>query len=394
MFVGNTLSNIRILHGYTRKQLAELLNITEQAVWQYENGYMSPKMEIVNELKKIFSVKSRYFYNEDLLSKNNDIKINQNHIAYRATTINSVQKTQFEAKHVEFVDAFLRLVEKKIHYPKNEIVQLREKAIEIMNDDGFERKENIKRIANYAREFLDLNNKGNGSLLFMLEKKGAFVYEKAIGEKIDAYSVWSDNGKPYIILGNIKKSAVRRNFDLAHELGHLLLHYKVEFGVLDKMSYREYENEANLFASIFLLPEEEFINDFNCLAKKSNPDSYLDLKKKWLVSIQALAHRAYSLGLINYQQYRYFNIMINKNGYKVNEPLDSEIKIIKPGKIKSILQLLFEKDHLSLNTLLDTLMVDTKFFTKILGIEETFFENYSERKFRQFTLSDLTFKTK
>lgn len=52
MFVGTNLTNIRILHGYTRKQLADMLQVTEQSVWQYENGYMSPKMEIVNELKK------------------------------------------------------------------------------------------------------------------------------------------------------------------------------------------------------------------------------------------------------------------------------------------------------------------------------------------------------
>ena len=61
MFVGKTLTNIRTLHGYTRKQLGDILEITEQAVWQYENGYMSPKMEIVNELKRVFNVKSKYF---------------------------------------------------------------------------------------------------------------------------------------------------------------------------------------------------------------------------------------------------------------------------------------------------------------------------------------------
>ena len=258
----------------------------------------------------------------------------------------------------------------------------------------YERKENIKRVANYARGFLDLNDKGNGNLLFMLEKKGAFVLEKAMGAKIDAYSVWAESVKPYIILGNIKKSAVRRNFDLAHELAHLLLHYKVEFSSLDKKSYREYENEANLFAGIFLLPEEEFIRDFKSLAKKSNPDSYLDMKKKWLVSIQALAYRAYSLGELKYQQYRYFNIMINKNEYKLTEPLDREIKVNRPGKIKSILQLLFEKGYLSLDTLLDTLMVDVELLIKILGIEKSFFDKYIEKSSRQFTVSDLNIKAK
>lgn len=126
----------------------------------------------------------------------------------------------------------------------------------------------------------DLDNKGNGNLLFILEKRGAFVLEKSIGEKIDAYSLWTGEERPFIILGNLKKSSVRRNFDLAHELGHLLLHNKVEFSLLDKKSYSEFENEANYFAEVFLLPEEEFKKDFSSIPKNSNPNSYLDLKKK------------------------------------------------------------------------------------------------------------------
>ncbi|MRB25043.1 ImmA/IrrE family metallo-endopeptidase, partial [Bacillus thuringiensis] len=76
------------------------------------------------------------------------------------------------------------------------------------------------------------------------EKKGAFIFEKAIGERIDAYSLWAEDGRPFIVLGNLKKSAARRNFDLAHELGHLLLHYKVEFSSLDNKAHREHEQEA------------------------------------------------------------------------------------------------------------------------------------------------------
>lgn len=78
---------------------------------------------------------------------------------------------------------------------------------------------------------------------------------------------------------------------MAHELGHLLLHYKVEFSLLDNKSHREYEQEANLFAGAFLLPEKEFTEDFSMLIKMSSPDSYIDLKKKWVVSIQAMAYR-------------------------------------------------------------------------------------------------------
>lgn len=392
MFVGTNLTNIRILHGYTRKQLSEMLEITEQAVWQYENGYMSPKLEVINELKRIFKVKSKYFYSEDFLSKNGKSNIQQCHIAYRAEIMNSAQKNQSEAKTIEFLSSFLSIIEKKLHYPPNEIVALREKVIQYLTRSNEDRKVQIERVASMAREFLEIGNKSNINLLFLLEKKGMFVFEKAIGERIDAYSLWSEDGRPFIMLGNLKKSAARRNFDLAHELGHLLLHYKVEFSSLDNKAHREHEQEANLFAGAFLLPEKEFTADFNLLSKNSAPDSYIDLKKKWIVSIQALAYRAHSLGLLDYQKYRYFNIKLNKQGYKIREPLDDEIKIMKPGKVKSILQLLFDRNYLSLGTLLDTLKVDVGFLSSLTGIEKEFFEKYHNDLAKEFTVSDLNLK--
>src|SRR5690625_7923508 len=97
MFVGANLADVRILHGLTRKQLADMLGVTEQAVWQYENDYVSPKLEVFNELKRIFSVKSKYFFQPEFLNKYKTDVVDHNNIAYRSSMIRSVQKTQFEA---------------------------------------------------------------------------------------------------------------------------------------------------------------------------------------------------------------------------------------------------------------------------------------------------------
>jgi Zn-dependent peptidase ImmA (M78 family)/DNA-binding XRE family transcriptional regulator len=395
VFVGTSLTNIRILHGYTRKHLADLLQISEQSVWQYENGYTSPKLEVVNNLKKIFRVKSKYFYSEDfLLDKNGKSNIQVNHIAYRSEVINSILKTQSEAKHIEFISSFLQIIEEKIQYPPNDIVTLRERVIQYISNSTEDRVTIINNIARMARDLLELKET-NINLLFALEKKGVFIFEKAIGDKIDAYSLWSNDGqRPFIILGNLKKSAARRNFDLAHELGHLLLHYKVEFSSLDSRNYKQVEDEADIFAGAFLLPSDKFTEDFNQIPRNSNPDSYLELKKKWIVSIQALAYRARSLNLLDYQKYRYFNIQLNKKGYKNSEPLDNQIKIIKPGKVRSILELLFEKNLLDLNSLLDQLKVDVEFISDLLSIDIEFLKKYQNDVARSFSVSDLNLKAK
>ncbi len=53
-----------------------------------------------------------------------------------------------------------------------------------------------------------------------------------------------------------KPSACRLRFDLAHECGHLVMHKGVVTG--DKIT----EDQANRFASAFLLPRSAFIHEF------------------------------------------------------------------------------------------------------------------------------------
>jgi Zn-dependent peptidase ImmA (M78 family)/DNA-binding XRE family transcriptional regulator len=393
VFNGKSLTNIRILHDMSRSQLAEKVGVTEQAIWQYENGYTFPKLEVVNKLKTIFKVKGPYFYQPDLLNKVDMNNIQIQNIAYRSETINSLSKSQSELMHVRFIDAFLKKIEQKINYPKNLLLELRrDVVIFLKNNSEMDRELQIKYIAELARERIGLGEGSNKNLLFLLEKAGAFIFEKEIGDKIDAYSLWTEEDRAYIILGSVKKSAVRRNFDLAHELGHLLLHYKVEFTMLDKKSYKTIEDEANSFAAEFLLPENEFRKDCEGIAKVSNPDAYIDIKEKWNVSLQAIAVRAFKLNLINYQQYRYYYMLINKKGYKIQEPLDDKISIERPMKIKSILQLLFKNNIYSLSSLMNDLKVDQGFFTVLTGIEEEFFEAYRELENKNFSISELEIK--
>lgn len=91
------------------------------------------------------------------------------------------------------------------------------------------------------------------------------------------------------------------------------------------------------------MPKDQFLLDCSNIVKKSNPDTYFEMKQKWLVSLQAIAIRAFKLEVIDYQKYRYFYMLINKRGYKVNEHLDNQIPIERPTKVKSILQLLLMK---------------------------------------------------
>ncbi|MCR6524441.1 spr1629 family repressor/antitoxin [Lysinibacillus capsici] len=382
MFIGDNLTNLRIMHGYSRKQLSDMLGVTEQAVWQYENNYTSPKMQIVNELKRIFNVKSKYFYTKDILSRNmipENIKVMN--IAYRSKVMNVISKTQAEAKHIEYLDTFVNYLTAQVRYPTMKIIQLREEVIEYLNTSEENRSTQIIKVAELARKRLDFRKDTNEDLLFLIEKSGVFVFEKAIGEEIDAYSLWTSNERPYIILGNMKRSAARRNFDIAHELGHLLLHYRLEFNNLDRKEHKLIESEANLFAGAFLLPEDEFISDMRNIFSVTNPDAYIDLKKKWNTSLQVLGYRAANLGIIESKSHRNFYAALHRKGYLQREPLDEILPLQKPMKIKSIIDLVSKKGIIDIRQMIENdWKVEIPFFYQLTGIDSKFFDKYLATK--------------
>ncbi|MEK3888310.1 hypothetical protein [Bacillus sp. FSL K6-3431] len=127
---------------------------------------------------------------------------------------------------------------------------------------------------------------------------------------------------------------------------------------------------------IFLMPMKEFTEDIKQIKRLSNPNSYIDLKEKWSVSIAAMVYYARKLEYITYEQQRYFYASLNRKKYTEIEPLDEKIKIIRPGKVKSSLQFLFEKGIISLEQLMDITHYNEVLIANILGIDENFIRSY------------------
>lgn len=101
----------------------------------------------------------------------------------------------------------------------------------------------------------------------------------------------------------------------AHELAHILIHEPyLDLSTLSKDEEREMEQQANDFASAFLLPKEPFIRDVSMFP--IDLDHYVFMKKKWHVSVGVMIRRAYNLGVITFNQYSYLQRQMSKNGWR------------------------------------------------------------------------------
>ncbi|MBL1228028.1 XRE family transcriptional regulator [Enterococcus sp. BWB1-3] len=371
MFYGKNLQIVRMLHGLSRKELGDKLNVSEQSIWQFEKDMIEPSFENILQLREILQVKTAFFFEPFSISKT----FSETNVAYRKADSSSRKKTNSEVVYLNVVSEVIHYLEGYLNAPKNTLIALRtiigkELIGELTN-------EKIEAAAAITRDFLVIQQ-NNANLLLALEKSGIHVLEKNVGGKADAYSAWSTEDIPIIVLG-IKKSAVRRNFDLAHELGHLLLHSHIDFLGLEKNERQQIEREADYFASCLLLPEQLLRTEFKAIKKISNPDSYIPLKAKYNVSVQALEMRAYKLGFLTPKQHSYFYRQISIKGYRLEEPLDKEIALKRPGKIRSIFNLILTNQITDLRSIEDHFKMERRLIEEMFSIEPEFFSPYEKQ---------------
>jgi Zn-dependent peptidase ImmA (M78 family) len=151
------------------------------------------------------------------------------------------------------------------------------------------------------------------NLLQLLESKGAKVYSAGGPlQAIDAFSF--RHGATPVIFLNVHKSAERLRFDLAHELGHLVMHG----GSLSVEPGKEKEQAANDFASSFLMPRSDVIGAIH--GNNLMLEDVLMLKRRWRVSAMALNLRAHRLGVISEWTYSTLAKQLSMAGFRRGEP--------------------------------------------------------------------------
>lgn len=150
-------------------------------------------------------------------------------------------------------------------------------------------------------------------------------------------SVSEDSGGPAIAVNVWERISVERwIFTTAHELGHLLLHvdaYDVEKVQEDPQE----EEEANLFASHFLMPEAVFSKEWEEARGLPLVDRVFKLKRMFHVSYRTVLYRLIENGMYGQDLWRQFHIAHRRKTGKpltvVEEPaaLSAEVFLASSG---------------------------------------------------------------
>ena len=343
-FNGQRLRQARLYKGLSINDLAELLGVSKQAISQYETSNVTPDFDKMRIITNELNFPSSYFFQED------SFDVNAKTTYFRALLSANKNARLQQVVKVKHLAMIYEILSNYLEFPQLNIPDVSE----FINNNEID----YEAMSQKIREYWEIGQKPIEDFPYLLEKNGIIVASYPVSQdNIDAYSQKINvegNDKFIIVLSDDKNSAARSNFDAAHELGHILLHdWNLDLEELSREDFKKQEKQANNFAAAFLLPKEAFLKDVSLYPKDLK--YYIELKRKWKVSISAMLIRTNKLGVINDNQYQYLMKQMTFNKWRQNEPLDNVIIKQKPILLNKSIEMLIGNNVFNPQEFLDEL---------------------------------------
>jgi len=291
--IASLLKNERESLGLTLKEVSEKIGF---AHYQTLSGIESGEREIKAwELAKLATIYGRdvdFFLQPEERKK-------EAKILWRNPEENA-KKKEIKRTFLTFCEKYknlLELLEERQKENKELFLPLNKNNL--LNQNSFEY---VEKIASDYLNLLQLGSRPACSLAKILEEKiGIKIIHLELIPEFSGGSTFGEFGMAILI--NSNDAPWRRNYDLAHEFFHLTTwdyFSPEEIYKKDRQGKNRIEQLADVFASAFLLPEDELRSEFKKRVEK-NSISYLNLieiAREFGVSIEALLWRLVNLNLI------------------------------------------------------------------------------------------------
>lgn len=281
--------------GVTQKELADLINRSQSFVARLERFEFDPE-PLAGELARAFVARGfrfpeSYFVTRGFTQPDSAITFRK-----RAACPAPVRdRAVFYA--VMAASSVAPLVGRFVKYPPCDIP--------LMPVDWNRAEHDARRIgaeaAKSLRAYWGLGWGPISDVIRLVESKGVRVfYVRERSEHLDAFAFWSRD-IPFIFLNQNQPDPARLRFDLAHELGHLVMHRDVEMDLRTKgHSLDIIENMAHGFAAEFLAPWEAFRQEAPVVPDLGRLGH---LKARWRMSMQAMVKHMHSNGALSDASY-------------------------------------------------------------------------------------------
>lgn len=334
-FQRDRLSQILAARRLTQVQLASMVDVSPATISKWRAGTQAPERDALERLAGVVNVTPEWFTRAPGMKLSLPLfRSNASaHVAARA---------MLEAR-LEWVQDVATALMEYVDYPE---VNLPSRDYtdpeEITNED-------IEKAASECRNSWRLGRSAIQDLALAVEGAGVIVVREETGiAQIEGLSAWSQVlGRPLILLSADKNNGYRSRFDLAHEVGHLVLHRHIQ-RTTDNARHKMMEAQAHRFAGAFLLPAETFASEVRV---PPTLDDLLLLKRRWGTSAAAIIMRLKTLELLDEDgALILFKRRSARWGAK-SEPGDEDRRPEQPRLLRRTIDLLVEEKVMPLDAI-------------------------------------------
>nr|WP_297525958.1 XRE family transcriptional regulator [uncultured Roseateles sp.] len=298
LFNPSRLTLARKRRGLTMTKLAAQVGLELRSISAYEKGEFKPEPDRLAAVAKVLRFPEAFFFGDDLDEPTPDV-----------ASFRSLSKMTAGQRDTALGAGAVALmlndwIEARFDLPSADLPDLSREA-------------SPEAAAQELRRAWAIGELPIKNMVHLLEAKGVRVFSLALdAAEVDAFSMWRQ-ATPYVFL-NTKKSAEHGRFDAAHELGHLVLHRH------GSPQGRAAEQEANAFASAFLMPRATLLAQ---APRIPTLEHLIQLKKFWAVSVAALTYRLHAVGAIGDWHYQTLFVELSSRGYRKKEPDEGQREI-------------------------------------------------------------------
>ncbi|MBJ6610546.1 MAG: ImmA/IrrE family metallo-endopeptidase [Candidatus Thiothrix moscowensis] len=329
-FCHDKLKLARLAAGKSYLDIGEMLGVTRQYAHKLEVNAI-PSDSQIQSLAGHLLVTEDFFFSP----RKRPLELEQCH--FRSVRSSTQTLKKMIAAQVEIFEGIVSHLEDEVAFPLISITDIGDADITSID--------NIERLAERFRRELDLGLGPISNMTKLAEKVGTLVINVVeADDRVDAFSLF--NERPLIVRNTAKVNPCRLRFDIAHEMGHLVLHQGIETGC------RLTEEQANQFASALLMPRASFSAEFPRMrGRYLNWPALKEMKLRWRVSFKALIYRASKLGLLTPEQAKSGFVYLSRHGYTKTEEFDEQIPMEEPSMVQRAIDLL---DYSTWKRVLDT----------------------------------------
>ena len=321
MIIGERLRGARRAAGLSQRSLGEAAGVSAMAISKYERGLNVPGSAVLLRLAEALDVKTEYFLRPTTVALTTP--------SYRRRVSQSRKEQHALLGQVQkWLERYLDVEDFFGGPPSFALPPSLERRVTSL--------EEVEEMVLSLRDSWDLGRSAIESLVEVLDDQGVKVGLVDAGEDFDALTLWANEAIPVIV---VKRGVPgdRQRFNLAHELGHLVL--ETGEGV-------NAEKAAHRFAGAFLVPED--VVRFELGDQRHALDLYELhlLKHKYGLSMQAWIHRAEDLGIISKPAATRLYRLFRQHGWHRQEPGDP-IPPEEPGRMKRLVMRALVEDVIS-----------------------------------------------